>query len=165
MPYVKIWLHCVWGTKNRIKFLLGDKKIEIINHIHTNAREKGIYIDFLNGYTDHLHCLLSLNQDQTLSKVMQLIKGESSFWINKHKLMDCKFEWAEEYFGVSVSESHLTTVRNYIKNQETHHKKQTWQEECDKYMRTYGFSKFYDTLSQSQKQCSGLKSVVSGSKC
>jgi putative transposase len=142
MPYVKNWLHCVWGTKNRIKFLLGDTKFDVINHIRTNARVKGIYIDFLNGYTDHLHCLLSLNHDQSLSKVMQLIKGESSFWINKNSLIRHKFEWAEEYFGISISESHLPNVRGYIKNQEQHHKIKTWEEEYDELIEKYGFNTF-----------------------
>jgi putative transposase len=142
MPYVKNWLHCVWGTKNRAKFLLGDTKFDVINHIRENARVKGIYIDFLNGYTEHLHCLLSLNHDQSLSKVMQLIKGESSFWINKNSLIRYKFEWAEEYFGISISESHLPNVRGYIKNQEQHHKIKTWEEEYDELIDKYGFNKF-----------------------
>jgi hypothetical protein len=49
---------------------------------------------------------------------MQLIKGESSYWINKEQLLNRKFEWQDEYFAVSVSESMLDKVRNYIKNQE-----------------------------------------------
>ena len=46
---------------------------------------------------------------------MQLIQGESSFWINKNKLCLNKFEWQDEYFAVSVSESMIDIVRNYIK--------------------------------------------------
>jgi len=142
MPYVKNWLHCVWGTKNHKKFLLGDKKIDIINHIRENARGKNIYIDFINGYSDHLHCLLSLNPDQSLSKVMQLIKGESSYWINKNSVTPVRFEWADEYFGVSVSESHLPKVREYIKNQEAHHKIKSWEKEYDELIKKYGFEEF-----------------------
>ena len=142
MPYVKNWLHCVWGTKNRVPFLTGEMKYEVINHIRANAREKGIYVDFLNGHSEHLHCLLSLNPDQSLSKVMQLIKGEASFWINKNTLTRHKFEWSEEYFGVSVSESHLPKVREYIRNQEEHHKIKTWEEEYKEFISQYGFDKF-----------------------
>ena len=109
-----------------------------------NAREKGIYIDFLNGHTEHLHCLLSMNQDQSLSKMMQMIKGESSFWINKNSIIKHKFEWAEEYYGVSVSESHVKMVRDYIKNQEEHHRKKSWQEECDEFIVKYGFNLYYE---------------------
>ncbi|MDR7211388.1 type III secretory pathway component EscR [Flavobacterium piscis] len=54
---------------------------------------------------------------------MQLIKGESSFWINKNQLTKEKFEWQDEYFAFSVSESIIDKVRDYIKNQEEHHKR------------------------------------------
>jgi putative transposase len=142
MPYVKNWLHCVWGTKFRTPYLGGALKFELINHIRSNAKLKNIYIDFLNGSTEHLHCLLSLNHDYSISKVMQLIKGESSYWINKNSLTRIKFEWADEYYAVSVSESHTQNVREYIKNQEQHHKIITWQEEIDEFIEKYGFEKF-----------------------
>lgn len=125
MSYVRIWIHCVWGTKRRIPFLNSSNKESIINHIKENASSKGIYIDFINGYKEHLHCIISLNADQTLLKTMQLIKGESSFWINKNNLTKGKFEWADEYFAFSVSESQINAVRDYIKNQETHHRKKS----------------------------------------
>lgn len=72
---------------------------------------------------------------------MNLIKGESSFWINKNKLTKMKFEWADEYFAVSVGESQLNKVREYIKNQEQHHKTKSWEQECKEFMEKYGFSK------------------------
>lgn len=77
-----------------------------------------------------------------MQKIMQLIKGESSFWINKNQLTKEKFEWQDEYFAVSVSESQLYRVRNYIKNQEQHHRKKTFQEEYDEFIAKYGFQKF-----------------------
>jgi len=115
MSYVRIWLHCVWGTKNRKVFLTKKNKKAIINHIRENGREKGIYIDFINGHKEHLHCIISLYKEQSISKVMQLIKGESSFWINKNNLTKTNFEWADEYYAVSISESHINKVRDYIK--------------------------------------------------
>ena len=114
------------------------------NHIIENAKEKGIYIDFINGYSEHCHCLISLGVDQTIQKVMQLIKGESSFWMNKQKLILDKFEWQEEYFAVSISESVLDRERNYIKNQEQHHSKKTFDEEYNEFIMKYGFQKFTD---------------------
>jgi len=142
MAYVKNWLHCVWGTKNRIHFLSGDLKYDVINHILENCKSKGIYVDILNGVSEHLHCLISLNPDQALSNVIQLIKGESSYWINKNSLTKYKFEWAQEYYGVSVSESHVMNVRRYIKTQEKHHRITTWQEESDEFMKRYGFNRY-----------------------
>jgi REP element-mobilizing transposase RayT len=53
-----------------------------------------------------------------------------------------KFGWQDEYFAVSVSESSVNRVRDYIKNQEEHHKKRSFQEEYNEFMRKYGFEKF-----------------------
>lgn len=143
MSFVRIWLHCVWGTKNRTPFLTHQNKSEIFQHIKENAANKGIYIDFLNGYKEHIHCIISLNAEQSLSKIMQLIKGESSYWINKNKLVKGKFEWADEYFAVSVSESQINKVRNYIKNQEDHHEKKSWEDEYNEFIKKYGFTRIH----------------------
>lgn len=142
MSYTRIWVHCVWGTKRRTPFLTKDNKWDIINHIKENARAKGIYIDFINGNKEHIHCILSLKADETLAKTIQLIKGESSFWINNNHLSKMKFEWADEYFAVSISESQIPIVRNYIKNQEEHHRIKTWKEEYEEFMQKYNFVKF-----------------------
>ena len=140
MPFVKVYLHCVWSTKNRIPYLDSiELRQKVWNHIRENAIQKGIYIDFINGYSDHCHCLISLGVDQNIQKVIQLIKGESSFWINKNELTKEKFQWQDEYFAVSVSESILDKVREYIKNQEEHHKKKSFQEEYDEFILKYGF--------------------------
>jgi putative transposase len=145
MPFIKVYIHFVWSTKNR-KALLNSKelRLKVWEHIKENSSAKGIFIDFVSGYSDHCHCLISLGADQTLQKVMQLIKGESSFWVNKQQLIEEKFEWQDEYFAVSVSESVIDKVRNYIKNQENHHRKKSYQEEYDEFISKYDFQKFQD---------------------
>ena len=140
MPYIKAYIHYVWSTKNRLPLLHSyEIRNKIWQHIIDNSKEKGIYIDFVNGYAEHCHCLVSLGADQTIQKVVQMIKGESSHWINKEGLISQKFEWQVEYLGVSVSESIVNRVRNYIKNQEEHHKKKTFQEEYDEFISKYNF--------------------------
>lgn len=142
MPFVKVYIHIVWSTKNRIPFLNSkDLRINLWKHIKQNASEKGIFIDVVNGYSDHCHCLISLSTNQTIEKVVQLIKGESSFWINKNNLTEEKFAWQDEYFAVSVSESMIESVRNYIKNQEKHHQKKTFVEEYQEFIEKYNFEK------------------------
>jgi putative transposase len=147
MPFIKVYIHFVWSTKNRVPYLdTLELRQEVWRHIKDNSLKKGIYVDFVNGYSDHCHCLVSLGADQSIQKVMQLIKGESSYWINQQKLTLDKFEWQDEYFAVSVSESMIDTVRNYIKNQESHHGKKTFQDEYDEFIDKYGFKKFKDEL-------------------
>ena len=142
MPFIKIYIHLVFSTLNRKPFLNSkDLRIKVWKHIKENATEKGIYLDMVNGYSDHCHCLISLSSNQNIEKVVQLIKGESSFWINKNNLTDEKFNWQDEYFAVSVSESIIENVRNYIKNQEEHHKKKSFSEEYEEFIEKYNFKK------------------------
>jgi putative transposase len=137
MSHVKIWIHAVWGTKNRHPFLTKEIKAKVISHIKENARTKEIFISRLDGHTEHLHALIGLNAEMSISKTMQLIKGESAFWINKNNITPLKFAWADEYYAVSVSESHLPRLNAYIKNQEEHHKKATSAEEYERFMANY----------------------------
>ena len=109
-----------------------DIKNQIIMHIRDYAQKQGIYIDTINGYNNHLHALISLGGTQNISEVMHLIKGESSFWINKNKLTKTRFEWQDDFYCVSVGISGLGALRRYIKNQEGHHQQESWEEEIDK---------------------------------
>lgn len=106
-----------------------------------NAEKKDIYIDHINGIEDHVHLLISLKGEQSASEVAFLLKGESSHWVNKNELSKVKFEWQDEFIAVSVSESIIPDVRRYIRNQEEHHKKRTFKEEYDLFMKKYGFDK------------------------
>jgi len=140
MPFIKIYIHLVFSTINRIPFLNSTEvQVKVWKHIKENASSKGIYLDMINGYSDHCHCLISLGSNQNIEKIIQLIKGESSFWINKNQLTKDKFAWQDEYFAVSVSESMIESVRNYIKNQEIHHQKKTFAEEYQEFIEKYDF--------------------------
>lgn len=140
MPYLKIWIHCVWATKNRVPVLTPEIRQKLFAHIRENAAAKQIHLDLINGYVDHVHCLISLNQEQTISKIIQLIKGESSCWINKTKLCRRRFEWQDGYFALSVSESAVNHLREYIKNQEEHHNKKSFAHEHTEFLVRHGFS-------------------------
>ena len=145
MPWVQVWLHFVWSTKDRHPYLNDEIRLKVFHHIRQNASEKGIHIDFINGYLKHVHCLISLGTDQSLERIMQLIKGESSFWINKNKLTKTKFAWQDEYFVVSVNESTLSSVRRYIAKQEEHHKMTSFDDEFENFLKRAGFQKFKDS--------------------
>ena len=141
MPYVRVWVHIVWSTKNRISQLTESVRPIIFQHIRENAEEKGIFLVEVNGYTDHVHCLVSLKRNQTVSKVVHLLKGESSHWINQQKLLPEKLKWQSEYYAVSVGESGIARVRKYIQNQEKHHQNQDFREEISLLEKRYGFVK------------------------
>ncbi len=131
----------MWSTKNRVPLINKNLKPTLLKHIKDNSVTKNFHIDFQNCVEDHIHILINHHPDQKLSDVIRLIKGESSYWINNNKLLNVKFEWQDEYIAVSVSESILNKVRDYIKNQEEHHKKITFMDEYNEFIKKYGFSK------------------------
>lgn len=127
MSWVRVWIHLVFSTKNGVPLLVSPEiRKKVFNHISENAKEKGIWLQVVGGHKEHIHCLVSLGKEQTISKIAQLIKGESSFWINKEKLIPQKFLWQDDYWVVGVSESHKNAVENYIKEQEQHHRKKSF---------------------------------------
>jgi putative transposase len=144
MSYLKIWVHCVWTTKKRIPYLTIGIKDKVIFHIRENAKVKGIYIDHINGYNEHLHALISLGGKQNISDIMQKIKGESSFWINKNKLTRQKFEWQDDFYAASIGIPQLDNLRKYIRNQEKHHQKIIFQEELDSIIEEYQLIRILD---------------------
>ncbi|MBL7849932.1 MAG: transposase [Cyclobacteriaceae bacterium] len=131
MPFLKIWIHAVWATSGRQPLLLPHIRKKVFLHIKENGIQKGIVVDRVNGYDDHVHVLLSLSNDQSIARTIQLLKGESSFWINKNSLIPMKFQWQDEYYAASVSDTHLLNLRNYIDSQEEHHRKKTFLDEYE----------------------------------
>jgi putative transposase len=144
MSYVKIWVHLVFSTKKRIPFLPKEVRKIVRQHIIQNCEKKEIFLKAIDGYDEHLHCLISLGKDQSISKVSQLIKGESSFWINENNICDGRFEWQGDYFAVSVGESQVPSVVRYIKNQEKHHTKKNFEKEVNEFIEKYGFELIMD---------------------
>lgn len=140
MSYVKIMIHAVWATKHREHILEKTKREVLFGHIKENAIAKRIYIDTIGGHTDHVHCLISLSADQNIAKVIQLLKGESSYWANRKRLILPKLIWADDYYAASVDESRIQIVRAYITSQDEHHKKVSFEDEYKSLLKASGFN-------------------------
>lgn len=77
--------------------------------------------------------------EQNIATLMNLVKGESSYWANKRLKWPEKFGWQDDYFAVSVGESQFDAVDRYISNQEEHHQRKTFQQEYDEFIKNYQF--------------------------
>ena len=140
MSWVRVYIHFVFSTKNAHPYLSTQEiRSKVKEHILQNAKEKNIWLDCVNGYHDHLHCLVSLSKSQTISDIAKLIKGESSFWINQNKLTTSKFGWQDDYWAVGVSESHVDAVRSYIQGQEVKHRDISFIKEVGSFVEKYGW--------------------------
>jgi len=122
--------------KRQISIIIRFNSLRHIYSYEENARNKNIYIDFINGYIDHVHVL----DDLSIGKIAQLIKGESSHWINQMNLTNSKFEWQNEYLAIGVGDDKINIVRNYIAKQVEHHQKVSFEDEYNKFIDRYGFN-------------------------
>jgi putative transposase len=144
MSFVKIWVHVVFATKNREPFLTREIRYQVKRKIIKNCIDQGIYLQSVNGYRDHLHCFISLGKGQTIACVVQQIKGGSSNWLNEKYFKNGEFLWQDDYFAISVSESQVEKVINYIKNQERHHATTSFEDEINQFNEKFGIKAIKD---------------------
>jgi putative transposase len=134
--FTKIWLHLIWGTYNHEKVLLerGFRK-QLSEYLFNYSTEKKIFMKTNYVNSDHVHALIDLPTNITVEDVFHLYKGSSSNWVNKN--VNYKFSWAKGYAAFSVSESIEKRVCEYIKNQEGHHRRRSFAEEYDEFIKNH----------------------------
>jgi putative transposase len=92
----------------------------------------------IGGVEDHIHALFQLSKNQPLSKVVEEVKKGSSKWMKSAGPKNSDFQWQAGYGAFSVSQSNLDAVRQYIENQEEHHRKMTFKDELRALFRRHG---------------------------
>ena len=83
----------------------------------------------INTMPDHLHMVVGMRPIQSISSLMQLVKSESTKWINLKNFCRHQFAWQEGYGAFSYSKSQIPRVISYVKQQQAHHRKKTFREE------------------------------------
>ena len=129
MSYVSSYYHCVFSTKERrplIEPALRERLWPFLGGIARQHQMKAIEI---GGMPDHVHLLLSLPPTLTVAKALQLIKGGSSKWVHETFPEHWLFGWQKKYGAFGVSVSLLEKTIQYIKTQEAHHHKLSFEEE------------------------------------
>ncbi|MGM0587192.1 MAG: IS200/IS605 family transposase [Bacteroidota bacterium] len=121
----KLCYHIVFSTKHRQPLLTEEIQKELYLYIGGIVKREDAWLLEIGGMPDHVHLLLQLKPIYSLSPIMQRIKGNSSRWVNQRFDLENRFSWQEGYRAFSVSESIISKVRNYIRNQEKHHQKQS----------------------------------------
>ena len=127
--YHQVYIHVVFAVKSRDGLLSKEWQSKIFGVIGTLINETGCKTFIVNGLEDHVHCLIGLKPDVSISELMKSVKAKSSKYINDNQLTRGIFEWQEGYDVFSYSQSHVDMVYKYIENQEEHHKRKTFREE------------------------------------
>ncbi len=133
--YYKIWIHTIFGTKNRLPLLHYSIEQTVYEFINDQFREQDCLVNNINGMPDHVHCLFLLNPNKSIAQIMKQIKGSSSHFINRNNLINEKFAWQIGYAAFTVSESGIDRVSQYISNQKSHHQKKSFQQEYEEFIK------------------------------
>jgi REP element-mobilizing transposase RayT len=136
--YSRGWLHLIWGTLNREKLLHSEAAARVCCYISEYAESNGIYMKINYVNADHVHALVDLPTSHSVEKLIQLIKGSSSHWINANNVIPGKFAWGRGYGVFSVSESNVGQVAAYIAAQRKHHQARTFAEEFKEFVDRHG---------------------------
>ena len=129
--YKSVWIHFIWSTKNRQPLLIENIRLKLYDYIREICKELDYYLDFINGVEDHVHLLMSLHPSDRIAGMAKNIKGKSWEWMRDQCLIEEYFSWQDGYAVYSVSPSDVQRVRNYIANQEEHHRFVTLDEELE----------------------------------
>ena len=136
--YVNNILHIVFHTKPQGISLAPNDLDRIHKYIGGIVKGTGAVLIEIGGMPDHVHLLVSLPKTMALSDFVRNIKAESSRWIKGVSPFYRSFSWQEGYGAFSVSTSIVPRVVNYIRNQESHHKVQTFMDEYKSFLKAHG---------------------------
>ncbi len=127
--YTQIHIQFVFAVKHRTGLIHSSFKDELYQYISGIIKHHNHKLLAISGMSDHIHIFIGARPTQSISDLLQDIKGNSSKWINEKKFLKVKFEWQEGYGAFSYSKSQVNAVIDYIKNQERHHAIKTFREE------------------------------------
>ena len=135
--YTQLYVQIVFTVKGRANLISSKNREELqrfITGIVSNRNQKMLAIFAM---PDHVHILVGLKPNISISDLVRDIKAGSSKFINDSKWIKGKFNWQEGFGAFSYSKSHLDNVIKYILNQEEHHKKQSFKEEYLDFLRKF----------------------------
>ena len=135
--YTQIHIQFVFAVKFRKALIDPLWKNELHQYITGIVQKKSHKMIQINTMPDHLHMLVGFRPDDNMSQLIQMVKSESSKWINDNHLTNQKFIWQDSFGAFSYSKSHVDNVIRYIQNQEQHHGKETFLEEYLRFLKAF----------------------------
>jgi len=133
--YSCVFVHVVFSTKNRMCFFQNEDLRERLHaHLGQLIKNKNCTPVTVGGYVDHVHALIMMHNGVSIGEVVKDVKRLSSVWVNGQVCNAGKFSWQEGFSVFSVSELIVPRVVSYIRNQQEHHRKRTFEEEMNEIM-------------------------------
>ena len=141
-------MHCVFSTKERRPLLTAAIRERLWPYLGGIARANDMKALTIGGVADHVHLLLSLPATLSVSKAMQLMKGNASKWLRETfpELKQADFAWQEGFGSFSIGISGVEDTIRYIQTQEEHHRQRSFREELEVFLKKHGYDYRADML-------------------
>jgi REP element-mobilizing transposase RayT len=135
----QVYLHIIFSTKNRAAFFQNKQFRERLHGYLAGACKN---LDspsiIVGGVEDHLHILCRLSRTGSIATLIRELKRESSKWVKAERSDLTAFAWQSGYGAFSISPGHVAALKQYIANQEEHHRREGFQEEFRRLCKKYG---------------------------
>ncbi len=136
--YTNLLAHVIFSTKMRAPLIDAELRERLFPYMGGIIRELGGKALAINGTADHVHVLLLQSTEHSIEETMRVVKANSSRWIHEQWPQRGLFAWQRGYGAFSVSRSHVPTVVKYIREQEEHHRKMSFDEEFRLFLKRHG---------------------------
>jgi putative transposase len=124
--YFQCIMHVVFSTKHRQKTISKPMKERLWSYAAGICQKRDMFVHAIGGMEDHIHLLMQVPSMLLVPKAINAVKVNSSRWVSGFA---GSFSWQEGYGAFSVSKSNVARVLRYIRDQERHHKKMTFEQE------------------------------------
>ena len=138
--FVNALYHCVFSTKDRLPLIDREIRPRLEPYLAGIARAEKMRLLGVGGVADHMHLLLSLPAPLPLAKAMQLLKGNSSKWINDTFPRPLRFAWQEGYGAFTIGTSQAEATLAYFARQEAHHARKSFRDEIIEMLNRHGMT-------------------------
>jgi putative transposase len=135
--FTQLYVHFVFAVKNRDAVLNKNIRERVFEYMSGIVREINHKSLIIGGVSDHVHVFVGINPVKSIADTARDLKRSSSLFINKEKLCLGHFEWQDGYGAFTYSRSQIKDVYEYIKNQEEHHRKKTFQSEYIDFLKKF----------------------------
>jgi putative transposase len=138
--YTQIYLQFVFAVQNRISLIQSEWKHDLYKYITGIVQTNRHKLIAINGVANHIHIFVGYKPHQPIPDLLQDIKGDSSKWINGKGYVHGRFNWQEGYGAFSYSHSQISSIAEYVENQEIHHRKRTFRQEYTELLKQFDIS-------------------------
>jgi REP element-mobilizing transposase RayT len=120
-PFTQLYLHCVWGTWDRLPLITEANERFIYASIQSKCRELNCYVLALGGISDHVHLFVRFPTTISVAQLIKEVKGSSSHLVTHQVAVGEFFKWQGAYGAFTVCKNRVSEVKHYIENQKQHH--------------------------------------------